>query len=257
MNDLFDNGKRPDNGLPTGGSDGAKQPIDASIIKPTPELPATGEPYRNPKVQRSRQADPIGLIGLPDTRAELDAKLLELCNRLAAAAGQMVSAHRLVDEMHLSDDRTLRLLLAYGHVQHRIRSLVGIEGVGYCWGDLSPGAYERAAAVAQRKGLCSMYLASLYSRKPPAVQIAQMALGFNDGRNDELDAWLAGENITPSGLIEAIISTFAGTAEGRMALAEVGARHADLLMPETLHKELLNMLDEMRARLVELTRKAG
>ncbi len=257
MSELFPGQNPDDNGPQTAGSPPANQMIGTSIIKPTPHLPVTAAPYKNPRDPLKRVADPIGLAGLPDTRYGLECKLLELCNRLASAGGQILSAKRLVTEMELTDDRTLRLLAAYGHVQHRIRQLVGIEGVGYCWGDSNEGGYEKAAAIARRKGLCSLFLAGLYSKQPAAVQMAQMALGFRKkgAEKDELDAWLAGEDVTPATLIEAFITTFAETAEGRDALAEVGARHVELLMPKAIQQEIVKELDQIKARILGLSHK--
>ncbi len=152
MSELFPGQNPDDNGPQTAGSPPANQMIGTSIIKPTPHLPVTAAPYKNPRDPLKRVADPIGLAGLPDTRYGLECKLLELCNRLASAGGQILSAKRLVTEMELTDDRTLRLLAAYGHVQHRIRQLVGIEGVGYCWGDSNEGGQVTAGAVSSPVG---------------------------------------------------------------------------------------------------------
>ncbi len=136
------------NGPVTDSVRGERLSVLGELIKGTPSLPTYARPYQRGRARR-KAADPIGVSGLPETRNELNGLLLELCNRLAAAGGQKVSGKRLVLDLGLRDERTLRLLMAYGHVHHRIRQLVGIEGSGYVWGDLAEGAYEQSAAIAR------------------------------------------------------------------------------------------------------------
>jgi len=231
------------------------------LIKATPDLPATAASARGSFRKRRKRragADPIGVGGLPGTRAELNAKLLQLCNRLAAAGGKFVGAKRLVAELELKDTRTLRLLMAYGRVHHRIRELVGVEGVGYCWAAgpaAPPDVYAQAAAISRRKGLCSMFNASLYGKTPAAVQMAQMALEFSGGAAtlgcDELDAWMAGENVTPAKLIEAFVDVFAATDDGRAALAAAARKRPGLFLDaeaaEKLRASAMQILDAVDA----------
>ena len=248
MTDLFG---QSDNGPST-----ADQSDVDGLIKPTPGLPAVAAAYGGKRTGKKRRAgaDPIGVGGLPPTRRELNAKLLELCNRLAAAGGRFAGAKRLVAELDLKDARTLRLLMAYGRVHHRIRELVGVEGVGYCWAAAPaapPNVYAQAAAIARRKGLCSMFLASLYGKTPAAVQMAQMALEFSGSQEslgcDELDAWMAGENVTPAKLIEAFVDVFAATDEGRSALAAAARKRPGIFLDaaaaEKLRASAMQILD--------------
>jgi len=208
------------------------------LIRPTPHLPATASAYK--RGERRIAADPIGKGRLGCTRQEVNEKLLDLCNRLAAAGGQVVSADHLVKEMGLPDDRSLRRLCAYGRVHHRIRWLVGVEGGGYSWGEANPDAMHHAAAIARRKGVCSLFNAALYSRKPVAVEVAQLALEFrSDGEiagggdsADELSAWLASEKITPGQLVEAWVDVFASTPEGVAALRKAARDRPGIFLDE-------------------------
>ncbi len=228
-NSLFKDDASADSGPCTGAIEG--------LIKPTPHLPADSRAYARGQI--SRAADPIGLLGMPNDRESLDRLLLELCNRLAAAGGGMLSAKRLVEDLGIESDRALRLLMAYGHVRHRIRDLVGIEGSGYTWGALNPDAYAAAASVAKRKGLCALYLAALYSKVSPIVQICQLALDFKTGdqKTDEVDAWMAAEDVTPATLCEAFVDTLAATPAGRQALQQAAAKRPGMFLPaETVRK---------------------
>ncbi len=249
MTDLFDS---DDNGPST-----ADQSAIEGLIKATPDLPDVAAAYNRSRTSRKGRkrragADPIGVGGLPPTRAELNAKLRELCNRLAAAGGKFVGAKRLIGELGLKDTRTLRLLMAYGRVHHRIRELVGVEGVGYCWAGgpaAPPNVYGQAAAIARRKGLCSMFLASLYGKTPAAVAMAQMALEFSGGLEglgcDELDAWMAGENVTPAKLIEAFVDVFAATDDGRAALAAAARKRPGLFLDAKAAEKLRTSAQEI------------
>ena len=223
------------------------------LIRPTPHLPATAAGYLK---ARRVAADPIGKGGLPADREDLNAALLGLCNRLAAAGGAEVSAARLVEEIGLLSDRELRLLMAYGRVHHRIRWLVGLEGGGYCWGELAPEVMRHAAAVARRKGVCSLFNAALYSRQPVAVEVAQLALEFRsdpDARPgesaDELTAWLASEKITPGQLVEAWVDVFASTPEGLAALRNAARSRPGIFLDkeaaEALRKNVQGVLDAL------------
>jgi hypothetical protein len=231
--------------------------VPSSLIKPTPNLPFDASAYRHANVKRI-SADPIGKGGLPDTRDGLNARLLELCNRLAAAGGAIVGAAQLCEEMALPADRSLRYLVAYGHVHHRIRELVGIEGVGYTWGGINTGAIEQAAAIARRKGLCSMFSASLYSHQPAAVQLAQLALDFKrdamaSDDSAPIDAWMAGEDMTPGRIVEAFVDLLAATPEGVAALQAAAVRRPGVFMD----RAVIEKLRQQAAGLLELLSAAG
>ncbi len=248
MNELFTDEERLQNAPGT-----VADAAGPGLIHPTPNLPSTAAEYGHGRRTRVG-ADPIGLSGLPATREGLNARLLELCNRLAAIGGLRVNAQRLVEEMELSGDRTLRLLMAYGHVHHRIRELVGIEGVGYCWGADNPDAIAQAARIAKRKGLCYMFLSSLYGKQSLAVQLVQMALNFRkadgqaDGQADELDVWVAAENVTPATLVESFVSALSETPEGVDALQQAAHKRPGIF----LSKEISDKLQEHARGLLDI-----
>lgn len=232
MPNLFDNNR----------SAARPPPLMAGLLKPTPELAGRASAYGDERRDRPH-ADPLGLGSLPDTREDLNRLLLDLCRRLASAGGRNITGKHLVAELGLPDTRSLRLLVAYGHVHHRIRQIVGTPGSGYCWGDCRPGAYGDMAAASRRMGICFLFNASLYSRKPPAVEMAQMALDFTEqsaqaGKArtaDELTAWLSTEGVTHADLIDAMVEMFAASDAGREALRRAGRKHRGVFLPaETL-----------------------
>lgn len=216
----------------------------ADLLRPTPTLPQTAASYRHGRRPRS-QADPIGLAGLPGDRGDLDALLVDLCRRLRAAGSVGLSGRRLADDLELPDTRCLRHLIAYGHVHHRIRQIVGVPGQGYVWGDANPELYRTQAAACHQMGRCHLFLSMLYRRRPAATQMAQLVLDFvrhgDDGsagpgeqqrrQPDELSAMMASEGVQVGDVIDALISQLASTDDGREILRRVGDRHAEVLIP--------------------------
>lgn len=212
----------------------AEQPATdrRGLLKPTPHLASRASAYAADGKRRPA-ADPIGMSGLPDTRSGLNGLLLELCERLASAGGRDLAGKRLVEELRLRDTRCLRLLVAYGHVHHRLRQIVGTPGSGYCWGDLRPESYGDMAAASRRMGLCFLFNASLYSRRPAAIEMAQLTLDLAERstgakpteKTDELTGWLTLEGATHTDLIEAMVELFAKTQTGREALQNAGRNH--------------------------------
>ena len=67
---------------------------------------------------------------------------------------------------------------------------------------------------------------------------------------------MAAERLTPATLIDAIVETFAGSDAGRAALAAAGRKHAALLLPENVRQELIEGLDQLKTKLVDLPRQA-
>jgi hypothetical protein len=255
MTTLFDDGAVP-----------SPLPALADLLRPTPQLPATAEPYVRRRRPRA-QADPLGLAGMPDTRADLDELLLDLCRRLRAAGPRGLRGRRLVEDLGLPDTRALRHLIAYGHVHHRIRQIVGVPGTGYVWGDAAPEIYRSQADAAHQMGRCHLFLSMLYRREPAATQMAQLVLDFvrhGDGdeearasgesprpRGDELSAMMASEGVQVGDVIDALITQLSSTDDGRQVLQRVGDRHADVLIPADRLQAARTALAELQSVLGE------
>ncbi|MFB3893253.1 MAG: hypothetical protein ACE15C_14650 [Phycisphaerae bacterium] len=249
------------------------KPAELPTLRRLPDLADDAREYQH---RQRPSADPLGKAGLPNYREGLDGLLLELCRRLIAAGGAYIRARQLVEELKLDGgDRALRRLVAYGHVHHRLRQIVGVEGgQGYCWGESRAGAYALAATIARRKALCSLFNASLYSRKTPVIEMAQLALDFERGLapmrvahgpdgpplgrppagdgDDPLDLLLAGEGVKPGQVIEALVSEMERTAEGKRVLAEIGERHRGAFVTREAAAAILAGLDRHAKELSDL-----
>ncbi len=247
--------------------------IPVPELKPTPALARYASDYgAGGKApcgggRKRPAADPIGTGGLPDSREDLHRLLLNLCERLIASGGEFVRGPKLAAELEIPDTRSLRLLVAYGHVHHRLRQIVGLPGAGYCWGDLRAGVYEDVAAMSRRMGLCFLFNASLASHKPAAVEMAQLALEFAEESgwlaggaapaiNDEVSAWLSTEGVSHSALIEAMIEKFNTTDAGRAALAEAGSKHPGVFIQDAQLREIERSAAEL-LQAVQSARKVG
>lgn len=222
-------------------------------LRETPQLPDTVAEYkRGPQRRRREPADPIGLEGLPETRHDLNNLLLEFCSRLMSMGGDFIKGRRLVIELELRHTRALRLLAAYGRVQHRIRQIVALPGLGYVWGDDRAGIYNQAAGCARRMALCHLFLGSLYRKRPAQIELAQMVLEFTGQtplprERDELEAWMGAEQVKPGQVLDAMIESFAGTEAGRLALRQAARKHADLLIPAELADAIEGKLADVLA----------
>lgn len=232
------------------------------LICPTPHLPETSHPYRIGRMRRPG-ADPIGLTGLPDRRCDLDNLLRRLCCELLAAGGHWRRGRRLVATLGLRGTRTLRQLAAYGHVHHRIRAILGVPGHGYCWGAIAGrAAYRRASCHAARMGRDWFFLATLYGRAAPAVQVAQLMFGFAAGpgggqQPDELASLLASHQVGPEQLADAMIQVLREAPGGAAILRRLGRRHADLLLSERRAAILRGHLHDALATLDSTPVSAG
>lgn len=203
------------------------------LLRETPRLPIEGNPH-----QRERaSADPIGLMGLPTRRELLNNVVVDLCYRLACSY-RWLPGKRLAMELRLQDTRALRLIVAYAHVHHRIRAIVGVPGSGYAWGPNDPDTYAVMAAHARRMGRCHFYNAALYGKGTPAVEAAQMVLDFvgqdqpHGETPDELAAMIQAEGVRIEHVLSAIIDRLSETDEGRRALRVVGDQHHSVLIPQ-------------------------
>jgi len=235
---------------------------DDAIETMMPTIDSSARAWASPDEPHKRApADPLGMRGLPEDREALDETLRDLCRRLIAAKGEFLGGGYLAGSMRLTDTRTLRLLVAYGRVHHRIREIVSMPGEGYCWGAFRPELYDAGAAQFRRMGLCYLFSAGLLRRKAPVVELAQLALDFvKQSRGpdqattpfDEFDAWMAGEDISAGDVLDAMIKAFGATEDGRAALRYVGHKHASLLLPPETRRQLIDQLDGVRRQLVEL-----
>jgi hypothetical protein len=229
-----------------------QQPVNSAMpeppsFQPTPHLPGTGAGYgKDPRVA----ADPIGRAGLPSTREGLNALLLDLCRRLISAGGSGLGGRRLALEMNLRGTRALRLLVAYGHVHHRLRQIVGVPGLGYKWGDFWPQIYKTMAAQARQMGRCFFFNSALYSHRPPAIEAAQLVLDFvgqagdqSKPARDELSVMMAAENVGIEDVLSAVMELLADSHAGRAALVRVGRKHAQVLLPTDAVRSIRDKVD--------------
>jgi len=228
----------------------------APALLPTPHLPESADDYEAGRERAA--ADPIGTGGLPRVRADLNSLLTELCRRLLTAAGQPIGGRQLVEELLLVDTRSLRLLVAYGHVHHRLRQVVGVPGTGYFWGDFRPDLYDVMRDHARRLGRCWFFNAALFGKRHAAVEAAQLVLDFvGDApamprpENDELELMMKAEGVGIESVLSAIVELLAANEQGRAALVRIGRRHAAVLVPRDVRDSLLataaSMLDQVRA----------
>jgi len=103
--------------------------------------------------QLKRPADCLGVRGLPAVRAELDALVDELCDRLRIVGAKGLRGQQIVAEMNLTGTRALRLLVAYAQVRLGRTEIVGVPGSGYVWGPAAPESRRMMARHAHRMGL--------------------------------------------------------------------------------------------------------
>jgi len=204
------------------------------LLKATPTLPATAAEYHARKGRVRPGADPIGVGGLPDTRIDLNALLLVLCHRLVTAGGAFLRGDRLVDGLQLQNERSLRLLVAYGRVHHHIRPIVGIYGQGYCWADLADNpaeVYILARGQALATARCHLFLSTLFGRDDGAMGLIQMIFPFAaTAPADDLAALLTAKGIGHEQVLEAMIAHCrAAGVEGLDAIRRVAARNRDVM----------------------------
>ena len=207
-----------------------------TLLKATPTLPATAAEYRARKGPTRPGADPIGVGGLPDNRVDINALLLCLCRRLIVAGGRFLLGRRIVAELELENERSLRLLVAYGRVHHHIRPIVGIYGEGYCWADLAASPAEvyilaRGQAVATAR--CHLFLSTLFGRDDGAMGLVQLVFPFAaTAPADDLAALLTAKGIGHEQVLEAMIAHCRQAGEeGVQAIRRVAARNQDVLIP--------------------------
>ena len=202
--------------------------------------------------------DCLGVRGLPATRTELDALVVNLLHRIQVAFPFSIKGKVLVARMGLQDTRALRLLIAYARIHWRRHEIVGVPGEGYRWGGEDPAIYKAAGNDVFRRARCYLFLASLYRRQGTATAIAQLALDAighavpadQSARNDDLAALVAVEGVGVGDVLDALIGELAASAEGRQALERAGSKHASVLMPKAVVDGIVAGLDDIKRRLL-------
>jgi len=205
---------------------------------------------------------PLGLRGLPLTREALDAMAADLCARVQSAGGRSVSGIRLAQELRLltphgrDDARAVRLLVAYCRVWLRRHEIVGVPGEGYFWAPNNPDKTRRIIRLAGRMGRCWFYISALLRREGAAMAMAQMVFDFaksaQPGSRDELAALVAAEGVTPAGVMDAMIRRLASDPAGRQTLADLAARHADVLLPRAVLQDAAARIAEIGRHLLQI-----
>ena len=219
--------------------------------------------YGYKRMPRPR-GDPLGIRGLPEDRLSLDALLQNLCDRLVVCGAHRIRGKQLADELGLPSTRALRLLVAYGRVHHHYHQIVGLPGDGYCWGDADPEVYKRTIADNERRARCHFFIAALHRRQGTAMAAVQLIFDFMEHqipasrrRNDDLSALVAAEGVSTTDFLDAFISSLAQSDEGRATLAQVAAKHADILVPKVDLEAALSQLDQVRALLTGAARRVS
>ena len=209
--------------------------------------------------------DPLGQRGLPETRYGLDFLAQDLCRRLQAAGSTGIRGRQLVAELALQDTRALRLLVAYARVHKHVHQIVGVPGSRYFWGDcFEKGLYKQAIADCQRRGRCYFFIAALHGRQGTAMAAAQMVFDWFEQqvppearRSDDLAALVAAEGVGVADVLDAIITRLAATAEGKKALADVGQRHAQVLLPAEVLARLATKLADLREEVLGMAKRTA
>lgn len=230
------------------------------LLRPTDHLPAGAECYLRMK---RRAADPLGMAGLPATRAELDDLVVRLCQRLWSAGTMKIPGDKLAAELGLHDTRALRELTAYAHVHHRIRAVVGVPGSGYCWGANDPDVYEIMARQTMQMLRCFGFLSTLYGKGTPAVEACQLIFNFvedagGDATNpDPLGILMRAEGVRVEDVLSAIISKLSETPDGRRSLQVIGERHSQVLVSTTVLANAEQAMQTALSALQSARRHAG
>jgi hypothetical protein len=205
-------------------------------LLPTPLLAQCADDYEDGE---RPAADPIGCRGLPATRGGIDRLLISLCERLIALGGGMIKGKQLATELRLPCTRSLRQLVAYGHVHHRLREIVGMPGEGYVWGPMRPGIYEVIAGNARKMGRCFFFNSTLYKKGRTAIEAAQLLLDFvgdaqpsQDRHGDELAAMVRAEGVTVEDVLSAVFEAITKSEAGKATLARLGNKHRRYLLSE-------------------------
>jgi len=205
-----------------------------------------------------RSTIPLGVRGLPAVRAELDAMVTDLCSRLAAAGDGGIRGSQLAEELGLEGNtRPVRLLVAYARTHHHRHEILGVPGEGYYWGPaVGPEAARRIANMARRMGRCWFFIGSLLKREGAAMATVQMIFDFmqtapGSGEYDDLATLVAAEGTSVAHVLDGIITRLGQSDEGRKALADIGRKHAEVMLPagilDQVAREVSQAMDKLRA----------
>lgn len=212
-------------------------------------------------------ADPLGLNGFPRHRNALDFMVRQLCETLRAD-GSVIGGKQIARMIfHDDDTRRVRHLVAYARVHHHIHQVVGVAGSGYLWADpataVGRAALHDAVMSAMRMGRCFFYIGALHRREGTAMAAVQMVFNFMEHNvsarhSDDLAAMVASEGVGVADFLDAFVGSLAKTEDGRRTLAQVGRKHAQLLMPADVLDVATKQIEEAVASLRSGTlRKAG
>jgi len=211
------------------------------------------------------KGDPIGRRGLPSGRIALDGLLARLRILLVAAGSEGIQGERLAAALELAKGtRALRALVAYGQVHHHIHQIVGVPGKGYFWGDCVEGLYKRMARSCEKFGRDYFYKGALMKRQGLAMATVQMVFNFMEHEvpaarrfNDDLAALVASEGVTVADVMNAMVGSLRETPEGRAVLADVGRKHADVLVAAETLERLGEELEKIRNELLAAATRAS
>lgn len=214
-------------------------------------------------------ADPLGLNGFPRHRNALDFMVRQLCETLQAD-GSVIGGKQIARMIFQDDDtRRVRHLVAYARVHHHIHQIVGVAGSGYLWADpataMGRAALHDAVMSAMRMGRCFFYIAALHRREGTAMAAVQMVFDFMEHNvpasarhSDDLATMVASEGVNVTDFLDAFVGALAKTEDGRRTLAQVGRKHAQLLMSADVLDIATKQIDDAVASLRSgALRKAG
>lgn len=212
--------------------------------------------YNSRGLQRPK-GDALGIGGLPAERDKLDYLVDDLCRRLTSFGRDGIGGRWLANTLRLRNTRSLRHLVAYARVHCHRHEIVGIPGSGYIWGECDPSAYKAAIRDNMKRGRCHFFIASLHKRQGTAMSMVQMAFDFFEHQaphavrhDDELAAMIAAEGATIGHFLDALVQKMAESDEGRQALAEIGQKHAAVLIPKEIFDRIADRLDGLRGDLL-------
>ena len=188
-----------------------------------------------------------------------------ICDRLQAAGERGVGGRQLADELRLSGPRQLRRVIAHARVQLHRHEILGLPGDGYFWGPSNPGLSRRVREIASRMGRCHFFISSLIGREGVAMSMVQMVFDFMETspaagearHDDDLAALVAAEGVTLTDFLDKFITRVAGSEEGMTALAQVGRKHANVLMPDSVLQSVLTLMDQARETLLSGAKPAA
>jgi len=139
-----------------------------------------------------------------------------------------------------------------------------MPGSGYFWGPSSPDEVRHVIQLASRMARCWFYIAALHKREGTAMAAVQMVFNFMEAHRpddprqaDDLAALVASEGTSVADFLHAFVARLATTDHGRRVLADVGRRHADVLVPADLLATVKHQVNAALDRLTSESRPAN